>query len=255
MKILSVPINLKDISKSRELKIEFHSRFENTINFRLNNKIIAFQNKELPLTPYSIRVSRINDIFDKNFKEEYLKKILDKAEGYVDLKILFKTENKLAQFLNQLESFLKVQENTSDTLSVVLNQNKSNYFSKVINDNFFENFERAIGLGGGLTPAGDDFIIGYLLGLNLTQSNKLFIFKNKLKAALEIKDATNDISRQYLQAALDDYYNEHIVNLVKSLESKELTDKNLKNISAIGATSGMDLLAGLYRVLKEKEQN
>ena len=150
-------------------------------------------------------------------------------------------------FVNNLQNFLKSKILKSQIVFAIF-RNEINPFSDLILDPP-NNLTKFIGLGSGLTPAGDDFIIGYLLGLHLTESISEDI-KQKLIKAINIKDATNDISRQFLLAALDGYYNEFIVELVAQLNNGKPTSESLIKISSIGSSSGLDLLAGLYLTIR-----
>jgi hypothetical protein len=75
-------------------------------------------------------------------------------------------------------------------------------------------------------------------------------FKEKLRKTVNVKNATNDISRQFLNAAIDGYFNEFIIELVNSVKDNKPIISSLSKISEIGASSGLDLLAGLYLCLK-----
>jgi len=79
-----------------------------------------------------------------------------------------------------------------------------------------------IGLGPGLTPAGDDFIVGFLAGLWSTRGNRSDRQRFLESLAIEISELlyqTNDISAALLSLAGRGGFSESLVNLVESLSS------------------------------------
>ena len=247
MEILAIPSNLKNIIAADNLEISFHSLYKKTINFKVNSLIIAFQEQDLPLTPYSIKTNRLLTNLNSHEVGKLLTQQLNNKSVYKNLKIKKVEQFNREYFVNNLQNFLKSKILKSQIVFAIF-RNEINPFSDLILDPP-NNLTKFIGLGSGLTPAGDDFIIGYLLGLHLTESISEDI-KQKLIKAINIKDATNDISRQFLLAALDGYYNEFIVELVAQLNNGKPTSESLIKISSIGSSSGLDLLAGLYLTIR-----
>ena len=108
-----------------------------------------------------------------------------------------------------------------------------------------------IGLGPGLTPSGDDFIVGYLAGLWSTagRDSSRLRFMSSLGAWLSRAEAgTNAISYTYIKSAVNGNVSEPIATLAqrfgqaKSLDSvREATRTALQ----VGNTSGTDGVQGL----------
>lgn len=110
---------------------------------------------------------------------------------------------------------------------------------------------RLIGLGPGLTPSGDDFLVGYLAGLSSTAGNSPS--RTQFLAALdaEMSDAarhTNEISRAYLLSAAKGHVSEPIAKLAQQLNQAN----NMSSVTAatqaalqVGHTSGADGVLGL----------
>lgn len=104
-----------------------------------------------------------------------------------------------------------------------------------------------IGLGPGLTPSGDDFLVGLITAINMKncpyQSYKVF-GKQVVSMA---KNLTNDISYMALKKASNGKVRESIICLVNSLlngNEKELI-LSLNNVLNIGSSSGTDIALGL----------
>ncbi len=108
-----------------------------------------------------------------------------------------------------------------------------------------------IGLGPGLTPSGDDFLVGYLAGLWSTAANSSS--RTQFLAALdaEISETarnTNEISCAYLRSAAKGHVSEPIAKLAQQLNQAN----NIGNVRAatqaalqVGHTSGADGVLGL----------
>jgi hypothetical protein len=248
LKIIEIPYNLKRILNKSDLEISFHSKYKKTINFNIDSKIIAFQDSDLPLTPYSIKTNNFNSNVDVQYIQDLLKLSLNKEHKLVDLKIDKKISIDKVILRKNLNSFLLSKVNRSEILSAIFSKSINNHFSGIIIDPE-TNFNKFVGLGNGLTPAGDDFIIGFILGKYLLKKVTPE-FKEKLRRTVNVKNATNDISRQFLNAAIDGYFNEFIIELVNSVKDNKPIISLLSKISEIGASSGLDLLAGLYLSLK-----
>jgi hypothetical protein len=115
-----------------------------------------------------------------------------------------------------------------------------------------------IGLGPGLTPAGDDFIIGWLAGLTLAaQSPTQRKFLAAMRAGVEaLSCATTPISRQHLDDACALMFSERLSDVclaIASGASRPAVESSVAAQIAVGATSGADAAAGLMFALFDCE--
>jgi len=108
-----------------------------------------------------------------------------------------------------------------------------------------------IGLGSGLTPSGDDLLVGYLTGLWCAVRNKserMKFVSNLGKAIIHHSQQTNDISRAYLYHASHGQVSSRLANLAMAICRGEDSDRILTTIESavrVGHTSGMDAVTGL----------
>jgi hypothetical protein len=113
---------------------------------------------------------------------------------------------------------------------------------------------KLIGLGPGLTPAGDDFIIGWLAGVMLMAGTPAELeFLNMVGSGLlSLSDGTTPISRQHLRDATAGEFSELLSDvcfaLVSGAPGAELGATLSRQLS-VGATSGADAAAGLIFAL------
>lgn len=103
-----------------------------------------------------------------------------------------------------------------------------------------------VGLGLGLTPAGDDFIVGYLAASPL--SDRARADRRLLVEALPslARTRTTDVSARMLEAACRNEFAEPVVELVESLaRTRNGLFRAAEDLLALGGTSGADTLAGV----------
>jgi hypothetical protein len=107
-----------------------------------------------------------------------------------------------------------------------------------------------IGLGAGLTPSGDDLLVGYLAGLwcTIQGKNERVQFVSGLgKVITGLSGRTNDISRTYLYHAAQGQVSSRLANLAEAICREENSDllATAQSVMQIGHTSGMDAVTGL----------
>ncbi|WP_054768414.1 DUF2877 domain-containing protein [Lysinibacillus parviboronicapiens] len=111
--------------------------------------------------------------------------------------------------------------------------------------NLDEVFRYFIGRGQGLTPTGDDILVGILYGHFL---NNFIEFKHLETLRALIKEPlTTIVSQRFLTCAIDGVFSSKITALQHdpSLESME-------NLIEVGSSSGMDTLYGIYLSLTKE---
>jgi hypothetical protein len=108
-----------------------------------------------------------------------------------------------------------------------------------------------IGLGGGLTPCGDDLLVGYMAGLWCTTRGKpkrLRFITDFGQAVTRLALRTNDISRTYLYHAARGQVSSRLESLAGAIsggESEPYLLAAAKLAMNAGHTSGMDAVTGL----------
>lgn len=101
---------------------------------------------------------------------------------------------------------------------------------------------KLIGLGIGLTPSGDDFLCGLLAGLELFHCTKTPFYQMLRQRILLHTDRTNDISGAFLSCACNGLFSRAVCSLQTLPASHMIFD----TFSAIGHSSGIDTLCGIY---------
>jgi hypothetical protein len=104
-----------------------------------------------------------------------------------------------------------------------------------------------LGLGAGLTPAGDDFLVGFFAVLHLPAHPCPDWTRICVPVLARVEQRTNTISAAALRAAAAGRVRESIVALLRELMGGAPQDlvAALDRVLAIGSTSGADMVAGV----------
>lgn len=112
-----------------------------------------------------------------------------------------------------------------------------------------------IGYGRGLTPDGDDYLLGYLTALwPWRQHPAIATHDATLRSIIGSQlSRTNDISRHYLARALEGHVSQPICDLMLLLGTEATAPQiqaAARQVMQFGASSGVDCLAGLLHGLR-----
>lgn len=105
------------------------------------------------------------------------------------------------------------------------------------------------GRGIGLTPSGDDFLIGYGMMQAVFLKNRHWM--NALRDSLDQK-TTTDVSEYYYRSLLDGYISAPFLELIRIAASggdPEQLAVIINTIKEFGHTSGLDTLLGIYTAI------
>lgn len=275
--ILSYPSHLDEVFKEN-IVFSVHSLFKNTVNLNYKDSLITLQHRSLMLTPMSISLDVSQTEFTHMFLENDTKVYIKDNSLYinhtsfditnsnlVDFKFIVNSNidpfmyillyKKLKHYLlsingrgELLNAYKVLNKDCTQKLSILSEYfyHKLSHLKKLKLNEYQSEWFDLIGAGEGLTPSGDDFLCGLLVSTYFMNSNEMIDFRNMLHENLVHQiDRTTDISRAYLKHACDGRYMEGLIRLYKTCEKKEDISKILDEISAIGHSSGTDLLVGL----------
>ena len=109
-----------------------------------------------------------------------------------------------------------------------------------------EAIDQLAGLGSGLTPAGDDYIVGVMVALWLTGRKEMLSEMARVAVT-----KTTALSAAFLRAAAQGEFMELWHALVQTLFAGEIEafSQAIKRVAQFGASSGLDALAGFATTL------
>ncbi len=266
-------------------EISLHSIFNSSINLGLNGFIINISDNQHILPPYGIVlkskdfITLKNELNNKNLNLNIDNNTLSINNITIDLiKVAQKYISRMVKTTNKiLDSNIEILKNkvlysekkngfnieSSIILKAISTKNnleKGNLYNMATLDfilklnqleafffhnNHHESLKYFLGRGMGLTPSGDDFLVGMMSVFSLHGMFKEsimhirdFILKNK-------GIYTNDISEQFLIMATEDQFSISIILLIDYLTREEFDDEILNNVLNYGGTSGVDIILGI----------
>lgn len=108
-----------------------------------------------------------------------------------------------------------------------------------------------IGLGSGLTPAGDDILVGFITGLKCCMGNdinRIEYISNLARSLIAHSHKTTTVSRTYLYHAAHGQVSRNLAELAEAISkgwsSQQVIERTSTAMTA-GHTSGMDTVTGL----------
>lgn len=263
---------------------QVHSVFENGVNLVKGNKLLFIgtdKNGELPFafhltmrdTKAFLKKIKMSDLFYFDKKAGQLK--TSHTTLSFDYLILYDSIMQKQQKINcrQITVAIEEAEKVPDlngfhqSLPTSLEDAQSQSFfyqkaiglfskdSSIIRDSilFF------IGRGIGLTPSGDDFLIG-VLSIDSAYPIVHKDFRSILIDLLDRDNQTTLISETYLRYAVQHYYSTTLISFAKELTKTRvdnLIKLDFKKILTNGSTSGLDTMTGILCaliLLKKREE-
>ncbi|WP_429087323.1 DUF2877 domain-containing protein [Brassicibacter mesophilus] len=278
-------------------KISIHSVFNNSFNFKLGKAIVNVSHNKNILPPYGIVLdNRDFEILKKQINSESLQfNVSDKSIIVNHIELLFGNETKkydstMRKAKNKIYSskirkltqkvlgygkqngfsiendimFDIIQNIDNNSYNYLYDKNASEFFLKLeLLANFIlygenqETLEYFLGRGMGLTPSGDDFLVGIL-----SVFSSYGVFQQSI---WEIRDLilknkgiyTNDISEQFLILSTEGKFSMSVISLLNTLSDEEFDDEIVDNVLNYGQSSGVDIILGIvfaYKVMNGRNQ-
>lgn len=262
----SIGINiLEELDKKNKV----HSIFNNGINIKGKNRLIFIGTDDNGVLPFGIHLKRkdiskiidleVGDVFmfDKEYKKLISKdKEIDLNKAHRHTVSLPKDRNlikkdSLKTFFNQvldmnLETGLDIKINDILSGKEPVLKDIENIINSKDKEYIESKLRKIIGRGKGLTPSGDDILIG-LIWLNDIREILSKEFLDTINDLVRNEELTTDVSINYYKAALEDKYGGLLINLCNSLidGSRDNIKYNISTMTKLGHSSGIDTLAGI----------
>ncbi len=247
-----------------------HSRFSHVANYLLGKHLISLVDPSIGAGPLNIVVENgIQHIVDRVIIE-HDKVILDHriyvcttAVRY-DSSLPILSLSDLQLIKNNLPTFKRILRDCAPEKSIAFLLDESEElhsplsFESILKERFLRgrklivegNVLEAVrtmkGLGFGLTPSGDDFISGFVLGLNLQQIPLAIDFQNLMREIFEIAQSDNPLSRAWLQCSIKGRLFEKMKQVILALGQKDPNEllRAVHRLLTVGSSSGIDMAVG-----------
>lgn len=281
---LSLSLDFEKRLLAENLNFRVHSVYNRVLNLvDENDDIFAIVLKTIDNAPHTLRVdSKLSFKKQKINQEDEIqivnKQIIISNKLVIDFKDYQLYQSQLRRKINLKTKILKA--NLKAAYAIIEAKGKyggAKYFyqKKFTADNFSkkaatiekefakraDNYilaekkdpQKIIGLGMGLTPTGDDFLLGYFLTMALIDDKySKEVFKNLKNELEKIEFSTTDLSKAMLKRALELKVRENIKKLIFSFNKNNEDFKfYLKKVLKIGSSSGTDISTGIMTAYQE----
>lgn len=255
----------KDSSQRKMGKI--HSVFQTSFNVLFGDDLLNFVTLGMPLTPHGIALNKktIDQVLEKGTPGD-LVKVEEKVFTFYTRNGVFEIDaSKVETVSYNVPSYdLMAEDIIQSTLySILDNLPFSEHiglekegrveeslvtlieFSKQTDQEIQEAVEYLIGRGNGLTPSGDDILLGYTMIRQAFAMDDAF--RSFLKRGTENK-STTAVSMAYYEGLFAGYISSLFLALLDALVSEDFnqTKEMVHMITFYGHTSGYDTLYGFY---------
>lgn len=263
-----------------------HSAYERTINLMIDGQLIALQVKGSPVSPISV-ILPLDPTEIRNLDAHEGQKIILEGSNIVIGKTAITFDASTAVYdgyLNKYNfnadmkhliksiiekahrggfSFLTNPSKVPEDLVLSYVKQKLKIVITLIHDDKTEAAAEAIssliGVGTGLTPSGDDFITGILSAFSAFPEtfDEDIVEQVRNSVSLHLQN-TNEISMAFIKCALDNQFSVPVISLYQWLcfenglpeTRKSQSDEILQSFLAIGHSSGIDTLTGIWWALE-----
>ena len=227
-----------------------HSRYEHVINFKSEkDAVLSIVDGTLSMGPCRIQFKEKNSLEDENIQTIQISEDGIQIDGEFQEMNVWENE----------EIFLEdVSKETLEELKNIIEKNQEDIFSKDAIDQLIyqticsnlksKDYVSLIGFGPGLTPLGDDCLIGYLVGENALRKNTIDQ-ENIYEIA---KTKTTLISSEFIYQMIHNQISDDIKNLLQQIQKHQSIQKECEKILNFGHSSGWGILFGLYTNLSNE---
>lgn len=256
-----------------------HSCFENGCNIIIENKLCFVGNKKDCLLPYSLvidrkhtatlrrhiscghSVFRWNEVLHR-LETDGLSLSFKNARLY-DSRFTKKNDPLPRNSLDLLKDRVDLTLKTGFGQSIGELTDLKNHEIQQLTKSFgtpdarqaSRTLRRFMGRGMGLTPSGDDFLLGILF-VNHIHPILSQPFYGQLKDFAQEQIYTTDISNHFYRCAFKHLFSQIFINLYNALETSDtqLLKKGIQTMLSVGHTSGRDMLSGIVVGLEMAER-
>lgn len=259
LKALSISQSANTMLAENHELIHVHSTFSHGLNLLVNERLIFIGDSN---SPFGIQlsqndmhqlslVSKDTTVFYHNAKLYFRNLLKPITVELADCPLYAWTMPTFSQDSASLEKRLHLIRNITTPTGFDLSVDETLQIIKTELPDTESRVQWLLGRGRGLTPSGDDVLLGYLAiirSLNMCVSATENILSDRLKI-----DTTTHVSYEYLRYALENKWSLRMVDFLESLHctSDEAFTRQLISFLDYGHTSGCDTLLGIAWGLEE----
>ena len=282
--ILAYPVHLQPLFDD-ETTLTVHSVYKNTINVSSHDRFIALQPTGLPTTPMSFSLDlntesfarltikpgdlcrcdqtglhvggvdfehRMARRFQCRLNDLHLTSATDYETAMLALESVLFTSTGNGQLLNAAQRVRTGEPDDSSLFGVIVHRVLTVLADPPDDESVINVTSRMIGLGEGLTPAGDDFLCGMLAAMAVMSNDpEIALLRLRVSQSIETHaHSTTKVSQSYLSCAVAGLFSSLTRDFFMAIHHQTECYRVLRDILSIGHSSGTDFLLGVYYGLK-----
>lgn len=272
------------LSKAENRYFNIHSVFNKAVNFYDGELLVTFTSPGVQLSPTNIVINESqlfnsihnlsqNSVCELNYPLFSFNSAYDGFSVSLETCDVVKTEIETYHKLSEKEielfksNVLKEFNNRNSILNIFHHHQTGDALmekfriitlsiqeSVTANDstNFRKEVKKLLGLGTGLTPAGDDILYG-LLAVWKTFGGRDNFIKELETLIIENKNEIGIISYNMLNALIKNHIYLPLKNLFQQINSGKEYTRELSEIASFGSSSGADMIAGVLFGFENQE--
>lgn len=259
---------------------QVHSIFTNGFNIVIDDSLIFIGNEKNGLLPFGIHLQEDDTKLAVSLVENKEWVIWNESTAsleFADLTICLKNAQEFKNQIASLKGDFEFQKGFNSLCSLLIDNGKPtgldihidvfiNKHEEDIQNNIDPTLKNVIelidvavssdnsliekvlrfllGRGIGLTPSGDDMIVGLLAFDSIKKFVSAEFYRN-LAELLKGVPITTDVSREYLRYALKHEFSSTVTFVINALASGENLEHAFKKLLHVGHSSGLDTLFGI----------
>lgn len=245
--------------------MQIHSVFRRVVNIKTPKGLISVVTPSIGKSASYIVTNRETDFLSFQIKAQDTAMFIDKCivfndyltvdinyarvwDDIIDCNFRWKKSNISYENLKALKAALdRYAVPDSAWAKILKDKDFSGRIKKLSGHNPSEAVKGLMGFGIGLTPTGDDVLLGFLSIVNTCEDYRLVRNTFRDEIILSLKH-TSDISASFLKMAASNHYHEYVQKVLYSLVYGMPEDviQSVKKLLCLGATSGADIASGIY---------
>jgi len=231
----------------------FHSRFNRAVNFTQANRLISVVDETIGDGPLNIVLPDFHASPSRGPLQVFAREVIFEGRKHP---IASRYSSTISGKPRDLSAFKRLLTTTAPpkSLAFLLDESRVQNFQTGFERRFVAHVQHSVheifhgdriegvralsGCGIGLTPSGDDFLAGHLIGLHLRGENTDDVF--------EAARSDNIFSNTFLDLARQGRLFGRMKDLIHALMHGGAVRQCMERLFAVGSTSGADLATGFY---------
>jgi len=247
--IVSVATNVKFLHANSIIVQEIE--LKNIEKIEINNYELIIKNYKLHLdkklefnSKLDFEIKNSKNLFN-DFENKYLHLFKEKS-------LVFLLNQSDQSIINPSDLVGRSDGYKISAFETAMQNHLKSAYSEIISGNIIQGISKFKGVGYGLTPSGDDFIAGFLYGLNILEIEKSADYSDLISEILKTSLGNNIISNNLLILASKGLFFSRLKNLIECIlmNQEDKIENTLEELFEVGETSGSDILVGILTALK-----